>query len=263
MDDIERLEYEYNELVKLYTIAREYTIAEKDQYKREEYKIHLLKCYDLIKAKKDRIDKLKKKSIAVHNNADVSNSQSKASTDKKYYFVKIYHPFLTLEQMKYLAIDNYRINDKLKEIYYVDGTRTKKGIFVYRQESYRYRVAFPIIVEKDGNRIYDLLTGDELMEYKSSNKNDSQIRYKGNIYYADEKYISDKIVVELGTEINKMVLADLLRKLDYSGKNDYTYKMGELKRIILNANRDYYEDKKRYAHNNPSDDEIIKRYRGR
>ena len=103
----------------------------------------------------------------------------------------------------------------------------------------------------------------EKINYKATGRiQKKQFRYKGGICFSDEKYVTDKMVVELKGEIHKDLLADLLKKLDYVGKQNYISKMNEMQDIAKKAYYDHCNFKHDYQASHESDDTIIDTYRG-
>ena len=256
MTELEKLQYEFDELAYMYEMARTLCNNEKDPVKRKEYRKHIFRCYDLLIAKKDRLAQQKKN--AKTSQPVITTPEQKKSIDKKYYYVNIKHPFLGRNSIKNLAVFDYQNYDIMKDIHATTRTRKEKGMFgIYYDQTYTYMEPFPIIVEKAGSKITEVFTGYELMEYPRYSTNTGQIRYKDRIYYMDEKYITDRIVVELVQEVPAMVVADQIKKLSDYEINEYKRKMREIKTQIMEANRDYFIEKRKYQERYGSDEDII------
>lgn len=120
---------------------------------------------------------------------------------------------------------------------------------------------FPIYVQKVGNKLYDMITGEEYMHVAyEPGERDSQLRYKGKYYNTNEKYLKNKLAFTLGDEITELQLADELRSLTPEAIARYKQNMNEIKKIIFWTNNDYFAEKKKYESTHLSDSEYIRRF---
>lgn len=237
---------EYNDLLNIYMLACRYYKEHNGAITNEEGRA-IVNCHNVLKNYQATREKEAKKS---------KQQQTHTST---FHYVSLYKPLLkeyNLEDIVRVGYDNY---DSVDGVETKKGTRTVAGFWNNREETYYYRVPFPIIVEKNGNVIIDVITKEQYILIPREDKS-VQVRYKGKYYYVNEKYLTNELVVNVESSLSAMEVADMLRRLTPQDAQIYKEKIDRTRNTIASVNRDYFRVKREYYQNNLSDEEYIRRF---
>ena len=234
----------YSLLAKLYNMSSDLYKHEKDSNKAKEYLKVLQDSYNLLEQIKPTKE-IKQENKKQHG---------------EYYHVGIYSPltpdyqhfgqFISCDDNHGVAITGVRNNSEPKFYTF------KNQIFDYsRNDLYIY-------VEKIGDKLYDVVTGEEYLNKDLVDKNIKQVRWKGKYIYISEDCLQEKLIVFLaGYPVSSMELADDLRNLTPENVKNYRMKIEEIKKIIFNGIREFYAEKQEFENSHISDDEFIKRFK--